>query len=78
MIALRVLTRGVAGPKALAVALNELRIQNGEEFALVRYSPRVMAALARVVEKIDPPEELSDSEFEARLIREFDGTVEES
>lgn len=60
MTQLRVLTRGKAGPKALTQALDELGIQNGEEFCLVRWDPRI----------------LTDDEFVAQLKRDFGGKEE--
>lgn len=57
MINTRVLTRGIAGPNALTKALDELGIQNGEEFALIRWSPKLLP--------------MSEDELVERLKRDF-------
>lgn len=57
MLNARVLTRGTAGPRLLTKALDELGIQNGEEFALIRWSPKLIP--------------MSEDELVERLKRDF-------
>ena len=70
------LTRGVAGPRALGAALDEMQVDSGEEFILAPFTAKVLQAIGRVPEVMKPQAQLSDDEIAERLVREFDGKEE--
>lgn len=77
MIQHRVFRRGQIGPAKLKAALDELGIQNGEEFVVLRWSAPITRALALATDTSKPREWLTESQFEQALMDQFGGQLQE-